>query len=159
MDAVPTVNAGVDTTVCANALPVVLSATSPNSGVTYQWNTSETSPEISVSVAGTYTVQVTLNGCSSSDAVVVNVDQCSGIVENTIGIALYPNPTTGKLNLVSDQEVSATIEVISLDGKVVLNETINGTAKVLDLSSLTVGTYMLRMSEAANVTIFRVIKQ
>ena len=159
VDAVPTVNAGLDTTVCANALPVVLSASSPNSGVTYQWNTSETTPQISVSAAGTYTVQVTLNGCSSSDAVVVTVDPCSGIVENTMGISLYPNPTTGKLNIVSDQQVAATIEVISLDGKVVLNETINGTTKVLDVSSLTVGTYMLRMNEASNVTIFRVIKQ
>ena len=159
MDAVPTVDAGLDTTVCANALPVTLSALSPNPGVTYLWNTAETTPQISISAAGTYSVQVTLNGCSSGDEVVVTVDPCSGIVENKIGIALYPNPTTGKLNLVSDQEVSATIEVISLDGKVVLNETINGTTKVLDLSSLTVGAYMLRMNEAANVTMFRVIKQ
>ncbi len=159
VDAVPTVDAGVDTTVCANVLPIVLSAFSPNLGVTYLWNTTETTPQISVSSGGTYTIQVTVNGCTSSDAVVVTVDPCSGIVENAMGISLYPNPTTGKLNIVSDQQVDATIEVISLDGKVVLNETINGTVKVLDLSSLTVGTYMLRMNEASNVTIFRVIKQ
>jgi hypothetical protein len=135
-----------------------LSATSPNAGVTYLWNTTETTSQITVSAAGTYSVQVTLNGCSSSDAVVVTVDPCSGIVENTMGISLYPNPTTGKLNIVSDQQVDATIEVISLDGKVVLHESINGTAKVLDLSTLTVGTYMLRLNEASNTTIFRVIK-
>ncbi|WP_118952711.1 Ig-like domain-containing protein [Taibaiella helva] len=84
---IPTVNIGNDTTICPG-VTYTLNATT--TGATYAWNTGATTPTINVNTAGTYSVAVTVNSCSGSDArtitagiVPVNVlpattDLCSG---------------------------------------------------------------------------------
>ncbi|WP_118974585.1 Ig-like domain-containing protein [Taibaiella koreensis] len=84
---IPTVNIGNDTTICPG-ITYTLNATT--TGGTYAWNTGATTPTITVNTAGTYSVAVTVNSCSGSDArvitpgiVPVNVqpavtDLCSG---------------------------------------------------------------------------------
>ncbi|MDJ1483019.1 gliding motility-associated C-terminal domain-containing protein [Cytophagaceae bacterium YF14B1] len=64
----PTVNLGNDTTVCAGN-PVVLNATVSGIGVTYKWSTGATTPTITVSSAGTYSVAVTSGSCTISDTI------------------------------------------------------------------------------------------
>ncbi|MDB5228749.1 MAG: domain containing protein [Bacteroidota bacterium] len=66
----PVVSLGADTTICQGA-SVTLNASTPNA--TYQWSTGATSPSISVNQTGTYTVTVTVNGCSTSDNIQVTV--------------------------------------------------------------------------------------
>jgi hypothetical protein len=65
---VPTVNIGNDTTICPG-ISYVLNATTSNA--TYAWNNSATTPTITVNAAGTYSVLVTVNGCSGSDARII----------------------------------------------------------------------------------------
>lgn len=58
--------AGYTTTVCVGD-PIKLASTTPKlAGSTYQWNTGATTDSLQVNSAGTYTVTVTLNGCSAS---------------------------------------------------------------------------------------------
>ena len=65
---------------CEDCLPntVDLTASGP-SGASYTWSTSETTPTITVSASGTYTVSVVVNGCSP--------------VTETYNITLNPQPT------------------------------------------------------------------
>jgi hypothetical protein len=65
---VPTVNLGNDTTICPG-VSYVLNATT--TGATYAWNNSATTATITVNAAGSYSVLVTVNGCSGSDAKVI----------------------------------------------------------------------------------------
>lgn len=67
---IPVANAGADVSPCAGTA-TTLSATG---GGTYRWSSGETTANISVSpnAPTTYTVTVTVDGCSSTDAVVVN---------------------------------------------------------------------------------------
>ena len=68
----PVANAGPDVTICAGQ-STTLNATG---GDTYQWNTGETTPSITVNplVTTTYTVTVTSAGCGTdTDEVTVNV--------------------------------------------------------------------------------------
>jgi hypothetical protein len=67
---VPTVDLGNDTTLCAGA-SLNLDASYPSAG--YVWSTGSTASSITVSAAGTYSVDVDLNGCIASDDIVVNV--------------------------------------------------------------------------------------
>lgn len=61
----PQVDLGPDTTVCpGNAL--TFSAATPGAG--YVWNDGSSLPQLTTTVPGTYSVQVTVNGCSASDA-------------------------------------------------------------------------------------------
>ena len=62
------VDLGPDQLLCQGST-LLLDATLP--GSSYLWNTSANTPSITVSTAGTYWVQVSQNGCSVSDTIVV----------------------------------------------------------------------------------------
>ncbi|MBK9421466.1 MAG: gliding motility-associated C-terminal domain-containing protein [Flavobacteriales bacterium] len=67
-NALPVVDLGADLLVCPGA-SATFNATVP--GATYLWNTGSTAPSISTGAPGTYSVQVTVDGCSASDAIVL----------------------------------------------------------------------------------------
>jgi gliding motility-associated-like protein len=69
VNAVPTVNLGNDLTACPGDA-VTFDATTP--GATYLWQDGTTGPTLTTSVPGNYNVQVTVNGCSASDAVTLD---------------------------------------------------------------------------------------
>jgi PKD repeat protein len=82
-----TVNLGQNGSICDNG-SVVLNAGNPN--MAYLWSTGATTPTITVSQAGTYSVTVTDNlGCSAGDNIVLN--QVPGVT------AAISGPTTGSL--------------------------------------------------------------
>lgn len=68
----PLVFLGNDTTICPN-LPLVLDVTLP--GATYLWQDNSTLPTFSVTQAGVYFVQVTVNGCDNASVVTVSTFQ------------------------------------------------------------------------------------
>lgn len=97
---IPAVDLGPDQTVCPGT-SVLLNATVP--GAAYLWQDGSTGPTFSATQPGAYAVQVTLNGCSASDAMNLNhyslpsfqlgpdVTICQG--ETTTLSALVPGAT------------------------------------------------------------------
>jgi hypothetical protein len=82
-------------------------------------------------------------------AVTVNVDLCTGVEENNgAGISVYPNPGTGLFTLSLSNLSDVSIQVFSVDGKLVYSEKVNGAvaSQELDLTSLTTGFYHVRVS-------------
>ena len=70
---------------------------------------------------------------------------------NNLSVNIYPNPTNSKIFIESDSKMS-TIEVYDLVGKK-MNINANFDEKSIDVSSLSVGTYILRLvSENGNAT-------
>ena len=66
----PVVRLGNDTAVCANII-YTINGTTPNA-ISYLWNTAATTPAISVSRPGTYSLSVTdNNNCTGKDTIVV----------------------------------------------------------------------------------------
>ena len=80
----PTISLGNDKDACENDV-VELSPTFTQSGapVKFYWSTGDTTRTLKPTDSGLYTLQVSVNGCSTSDSVVVN---------------FHPLPTTGVLN-------------------------------------------------------------
>ena len=72
----PIVNLGNDTTLCSGA-SLTLSAAQPNAA--YAWSTGASTSSISVNAAGTYSVNVDLNGCTASDAINVSLFDPAGL--------------------------------------------------------------------------------
>ena len=68
----PTPDLGNDTTLCEGQ-NLLLDVFEPN--VTYLWQDNSTNQDFNVITAGNYSVDVTLNGCTASDAIVVNYTQ------------------------------------------------------------------------------------
>lgn len=70
--------------------------------VNYLWNTGDTTQVLSTSISGQYEVSVTdTNGCQVADSLVVSFSPCANVIhlKEDIEIVVFPNPTTGKLNI------------------------------------------------------------
>lgn len=115
---------GADVNLCDGA-SVELIATTP--GATYAWSTGAVSGTIDVDEAGTYWVEVSTNGCSVSDTVMVSVDPspqvdlgedltlCNG--ETTVSLdATWPGATyawnTGATSATIDATTDGTYSVV-----------------------------------------------
>ena len=60
-------------------------------------------------------------------------------------ISLYPNPTSDKITLKSDQTVEGDFEIIDPLGKLVQTGNCNGKEVEIDLNQLSSGNYILRL--------------
>lgn len=113
----PTVELGNDTTLCIGD-ELVLDV--EQSGATYSWSTGATTPDLSVSAGGTYSVTVTdANSCSTSDAidvvfvVPVPVDLGADITVCEGDEVVLDASTPGANYLWSTGETTATITVLT----------------------------------------------
>ncbi|WP_027395883.1 T9SS type A sorting domain-containing protein [Aquimarina latercula] len=93
-----------------------------NGEVTYEWSTEETTSTISVSPTETTTYSVTItdeNGCQATDEVLVTVEACDNIVENSIKV--YPtivdeNNNQLTIELYSELDQNVNIELFNING-------------------------------------------
>lgn len=153
----PSINAGLDLTVCDYDFPITVNATGNGSSIL--WNTGATTPFITVTQAGTYTVTTTAsNGCQATDAMQVFSDDCASLTEESIAFSVYPNPTSEMVTITSTLNTEATILVYNLEGKIVHQARISGNEKQINLSDLSNGTYLLKITNALQSTTFRIIK-
>lgn len=76
--------------------------------------------------------------CVTIKAANVSIDNFEQVVVN-----IYPNPTSGTLNIASNAGSSLTIHVMSLSGQIVAHHEMSGAALAVDLSALADGVYMV----------------
>ena len=153
----PNVNAGLDLTVCEYDFPITVNATGNGSSIL--WNTGATTPFISVTQAGTYTVTTTAsNGCQATDTMEVFTDECASLIEEKIAFTVYPNPTSEMLTITSTMNTEANVLVYNLEGKIVQQASISGNEKQINLADLSSGTYLLKVTNAFQSSTFRIIK-
>lgn len=109
MNPLPWVYLGEDTTVCEED-PYILDVTAANGS--YLWQDSSTNSSYSVISAGTYWVIVTVNGCSSSDEINIELENCEALIE-------MPNVFTPNNDGAND-----IFTPVSMDGVISMNTTI-----------------------------------
>lgn len=88
----------------------------------------------------------TLIGASTEIEVTVHVGQSLGIDhENTLGLQLYPNPTSSVLNIAAQVSIS-TIEIYSINGQLVLRQELENTNRKtsINVSKLEDGVYFIK---------------
>lgn len=98
----PQVNLGPDTNFCASAVNYTMNATT-TSGATYKWQNNSTNASFTATAAGTYYCEVTVNGCSSTDSVVigsyslptVSYSNPSAVCSNVGSVSLSGGTPTG----------------------------------------------------------------
>jgi hypothetical protein len=108
---------------------------------------------------GSYAVIVTsAQGCSDqSDCEVIDAVGLDQIA--AIEMSVNPNPTAGDLTINMPTELSAQAQVFDAQGKLVLDASNVSNGSVLNLVNMTTGVYMVRITAAASVQTFRVVKQ
>jgi len=82
-----------------------------------------------------------------------------GISENTIaGFSYYPNPTNGILNLNSVENIES-VSMYNVLGQLVIENRVNATTSQVDISGLSTGTYIMKVSVNGQIGTYRVLKQ
>ncbi|MFT6715696.1 MAG: PKD repeat protein [Saprospiraceae bacterium] len=123
-----------------------------NNDYTYQWKkdgldiNGATASNYQAGVSGSYTVTVSYNGSSKTCTPrVLVVDICTGIdAVQADDFTLYPNPTSGILNiLVPSNAVLTKTTIINNQAQVVLN--VNGAVKAVNMQSLAPGIYNVQL--------------
>ena len=125
----PYVNLGSDTAIC-QGYSLTLDAGNP--GYDYQWSTGDTTQQITVSNAGTYSVTVTnpISNCSSTDNI-------------TIQLLALPDAQITSTNLsFCNNEANPTLQATPAGG-VWSGQGINPTTGTINLASLTPGNYTI----------------
>jgi len=117
MNELPTVDLGMDISICANET-TLLDAGNP--GAQYLWSTGETTQTIVVDTTGSglglaeFWVEVTnLASCSSADTIGIYFDDCTGLMEigKAWDINVSPNPSNGIFNIQINSSTSEFIEI------------------------------------------------
>lgn len=158
----PTVTASANpATVCTDDANVTL--TGSPAGGTFT-GTSVTGNNFDPSVGpGNYNIfynYTDVNGCSGSDGFSVTVNACVGINEvSTEEFNLFPNPSTGVINL-NLPEAGSTVEVVDVLGNVIVAKNFtNSGATQLDLSSQPNGVYFVRVTNGTSKEVKRLVIQ
>lgn len=148
--------------------PISFTNTSTN-GTSYSWdfgdgNSSvDMSPSHTYASAGTYTVTLTVTnaaGCSASTTATIVVDESIGLSENDLDdkIQLYPNPTTGKVEIVLTTSQVQNVTVVTPLGQTVEEHLLNGKMELsMDLGHLSNGLYFLVFTTGNSTTMKQLI--
>ena len=122
--------------------------------VNYEWNTGnpldqgEDRVVIYPTQDFTYVVEaLDSNGCESRDEILVLVDTCATGIHSEIfsQINIYPNPSLDKLYVDLPKNRIFTISVLSIEGKLILQEIEVVNSIVIDSEKLIKGSYILRI--------------
>jgi hypothetical protein len=162
----PTISATpfpVNGTICAGN-----SATITASGANaYTWSpagslSSSTGPTVTATPSATqvYTVSgVDANGCSNSATVMITVQSCAGLEEESFGdFELYPNPASQNLNLnFGELKGIQSVSVLDLSGRTVLSDQV--LSNTLDIHALESGKYFLIIEHEAGTSAKAFVKQ
>jgi hypothetical protein len=70
------------------------------------------------------------------------------------GLSLYPNPTSGKLNLRNASSLKGAYSITDLSGKVISKGTLSGVHQSLNTESLSAGQYLIRFEQSPEVIRF-----
>lgn len=166
----PQVDLGPDTTICHDQS---LTLYAPAGYQSYLWSTGFNGTSITVDSAsfgiGSTTVSLLVTdslGCTDLDAIIITIDDCTGIGKhlNSSSLEIYPNPGKGIFTLDIKQEPSAISElcIFSYTGQKILCKQLkmdkDGTfLKTYDLSTQPKGIYLIRISSGNMTSVKRLV--
>ena len=96
---------------------------------------------------------------TSTPMVRMNFDPTATTIEvaNVFGLNVYPNPASDVINVTLNKEVTATINVVDVTGKVVKTSTINGTTTSINTAGLSNGVYYVNITDGTSVSTEKVV--
>ena len=94
-----------------------------------------------------------------------NVDEnCDG-VDGVLGLnsvelsaQIAPNPSNGSIQITLNQVGSGQIQILDLNGKILMTKQLNGATAYIDLSSLQQGTYLVSIATSQKTFVQRISK-
>jgi hypothetical protein len=161
----PVVTVSIDTVLCLENGPYVLTEGMPAGGTWSGTSVSGSSFDPSAGI-GAYVLSYTFtaNGCTVTASDTMMVDDCIGI-EEQLGAAtwsVFPNPSFGSITLTTNgnDNEDHLVEVYSSEGKLIFTQKFAaGSLVQVDLAGEAAGIYMVRIASGMQVSTLRIIKQ
>ena len=96
---------------------------------------------------------------TSTPMVRMNFDPSVGVneVEDNLGLRVFPNPANEVINISLNKEVSATLTLLDVSGKVVRTQAINGISTSINTASLNSGVYFVTINDGTSVSTQKVV--
>lgn len=138
------------------------------SGAQYQWidcNSGaalpgETNANFTPAVNGDYAVVVTQNNCSDTSACYPMYSVGLQPENATFGFSILPNPSKDEINILLFGVIeNSSLEIISAEGKTIMNKNISTQSSSVDISELAPGVYFVRMTNREQVKFVKLIKR
>ena len=151
-------------TICTINGSVVLPAATPAGGV-FSGNGVNNGQFDPLSAGpGTHTIAYVYedpNGCSNADQVAITVEDCLNTEDLTWNdLAIYPNPSAGKLIIRSSSLPGSVLTLTNATGKQVMASTaVNDIVWEADLSGLAAGVYFLHIANGDALTVVKQISK
>lgn len=160
---VVTIAAFSSDTICVYDSPITLPAGTPSNG-TYTGNgVSGVNFDPALSGTGSQLITYTYtdgSGCVGSASTAIFVDGCLSLDESTLGnTVLYPNPTSGLLNVQLAQQSAVDYFLYTADGRLVQQGSSAGDHLLLHLEKEESGMYFLELKSEGSERTFRVIRE
>lgn len=133
------------------------------SGTNILWYSSSTSPNSLVNTTPivngtTYYASQTLNGCEGPRLAITTQAQLGVEDFNSIKISYNPNPVIDILNIKSD-ELLKNVFILNDLGQIVYSKKCSDTDLQLDFSSLSSGSYLVKVQSDQKQNVFKIIKK
>lgn len=87
----------------------------------------------------------------------ISISDTLGINESQAICSLYPNPFTTTLNITTEDAVKS-IRVFDVNGRMLKEQFVSGTHFDLDMSELSIGTYLLQIDHGLRQSLHRMLK-
>ena len=89
----------------------------------------------------------------------MNFDPSVGVneVQDNLGLRVFPNPANEVINISLNKEVSATITLLDVSGKVVRTQALNGISTSINTASLNSGVYFVTINDGTSVSTQKVV--
>jgi len=96
---------------------------------------------------------------TSTPMVRMNFDPSVGVneVENNLGLRVFPNPSNEVINISINKEVSASLTLLDVSGKVVKTQALNGISTSINTASLNSGVYFVTINDGTSVSTQKVV--
>ena len=96
-----------------------------------------------------------MDNFTTSSVLLTDLDK----VSNDLSLSLYPNPVTTSLRIhLKDSPLGATVRLVDISGKIVMEESVTQDDGSLDLTTLQAGIYFLEVNSGNQKTIKKLIK-
>jgi PKD repeat protein len=141
-----------------------LTVTGGTTPYTYDWDNDGTgdnddAQDLSGIAGGTYTVVVTdANGCSESVAVPVGSSLTVAELGKDMKVTIFPNPTTGMLEVAYDGTAGAVITVTDASGKLVHRTITTENPQKINLEHLSNGVYTIVLENNGKRASVQIVK-
>ena len=111
----------------------------------------EGTPTFTVPTTGTYNIgfhAYSANPSSSFRLDNINITNITAVneIKNANGVSIYPNPSSGIINLSVKNYANTVVQIYNAVGTIVYSQTLNSAERVLDLSKFENGLYIIKIS-------------